>query len=63
MVMRRVRAHIFRHNPDLGTDHSGQRFCADCPLGENHDIHTLDPQPVEVSEHEARRLGERGNGD
>ena len=33
------------------------------PLGEHHDIHTLDPQPVEVSEHEARRLGERENGD
>jgi hypothetical protein len=62
MVMRRVRTHVFQENSDLGTDHKGQRFCACCSLPEGHDIHTLEPQAVDVTEHEARRLGER-NGE
>jgi hypothetical protein len=60
-MMRRVRTHVFQENPDLGTDHKGQRFCACCPLPEGHDIHDLPEQPAHVAAAEARRLGERGD--
>lgn len=63
MAMRRVRAHVFVVNPDLGADHKGQRYCAHCPLGEHHDIHTMPEQHADVTAAEARRLGEREDGD
>lgn len=62
MVMRRVRPHAFVPNPDLGTDHTGQRFCGACPLGEHHEIHDMPGQDAAVTEAESRKLGEK-NGD
>ena len=55
--------HVFVANPDLGTDHNGQRYCARCPLRENHDVHQMPEQPAAVTEAERRLLGERENGD
>lgn len=51
--------HTFLANPDLGTDHKGQRYCRRCPLPEGHDIHQLPEQHADISVAEARRLGER----
>jgi len=59
MVKRTVRAHVFVENADLGTDHRGKRYCARCPLAEDHQIHDMPEQAAEVTQVEARKLGER----
>lgn len=59
MAKRRVRAHLFRYDPDLGADHNGQRYCRDCPLGEFHDIHDLPETTHAARQLDARILGEK----
>jgi hypothetical protein len=54
----RLRAHVYRPDPDTGADHTGRLVCAVCGLPETHRAHT-EPAVDEVS---ARMLGE-GIGD
>lgn len=55
----RVPTHPFRHNPELGADHNGQRYCADCPLGERHPAHQLPETTQEARDRDASILGEK----
>lgn len=59
MAKRRYRVHAFRHNTDLGTDHNGKRFCADCPLVEDHPVHDLPETTQAARDRDASILGEK----
>jgi hypothetical protein len=62
MAKRSMRAHLFRYNADLPADHKGQRYCADCPLGEHHDIHQPLPETTQAArDRDSAVLGEKAD--
>jgi hypothetical protein len=52
-----MRVHVFQPD-DSATDWRGTPTCADCHMPKANRAHTLPPVPKDVTEAEARRLGE-----
>lgn len=63
MANRRVRTHHYQEDPVTAVNHRGEKTCGVCYLPRRNAIHNLPEQPAEVTAAEARRLGEREDGD
>lgn len=57
-MTRKVRVHAYVADPAMPADHRGDRPCL-CGVAKGNERHDLPQQPAEVTEAEARRLGER----